>query len=256
MSCISRLICSGTCNRPVSKFLSSSVDFALLQQSEAGCKIILRPYVPVAPVRRSTFGNQGSLPCLSSKFMRLQSPGTTASQMKVQFSARQFVSNLSFAIVPLANSVISNSCAAKSNNIGHSSFLESQSRSQNHINGSHQLYTCTQKYSTPDKPLASQQTSEPGSGLAAEIMQSRMAQSDKESAHAQEGEPKSGESNREDSPKGPKPMGKWQKRGYMAFVVLLGGSLVVNAVLFGKYLTIFNLTIARFFASFKSPQTE
>ena len=171
--------------------------------------------------------------------MRPQSAGTTASQMKVQFSARQFVSNLSFAIVPLANSVISNSGVTKSNNISHSSSLES-SKWKNHINGYHQLYACTRKYSTPDKPLTSQQTPEAGSGLAAEIMQSRMAQSDKESAPPQGGEPKDGESSKEDAPKGPKPMSKWQKRGYMAFVVLLGGSLVVNAVLFGKYLTYLN----------------
>jgi len=32
--------------------------------------------------------------------------------------------------------------------------------------------------------------------------------------------------------KGPQPMSTWQKRGYMAFAIFLGGALVVNAVLF------------------------
>merc|ERR1719334_1738510 len=76
------------------------------------------------------------------------------------------------------------------------------------------------RFSSSEKPTSTQSSS-----LADEIMKSKMKET------SQEKTPNAEETN-ENSDKGRQPMSKWQKRGYIAFVIFLSGALVVNAVLF------------------------
>ena len=77
-------------------------------------------------------------------------------------------------------------------------------------------------FSSSEKPTSTQSSS-----LADEIMKSKMKETSQEkTANAEE--------TNENSDKGRQPMSKWQKRGYVAFVIFLSGALVVNAVLFCK----------------------
>lgn len=78
------------------------------------------------------------------------------------------------------------------------------------------------KYSSTEKP----DSPTTGTGLADQIMQTRM----KEPSQTKQAEEDL--KNTGDTPQGPKPVGKWQKVGYMAFAIFLGGALVVNGVLF------------------------
>ena len=89
-----------------------------------------------------------------------------------------------------------------------------QSRSMN--------FQFSKSFSSSEKPPSTQSSS-----LADEIMKSKMKDASPEKATDAD---ETGES----SDKGPKPMSKWQKRGYMAFVIFISGALVVNGVLFCK----------------------
>jgi hypothetical protein len=80
------------------------------------------------------------------------------------------------------------------------------------------------KYSSTEKP----DSPTTGTGLADQIMQTKM----KEPSQTKQAEEDL--KNTGDTPQGPKPVGKWQKVGYMAFAIFLGGALVVNGVLFCK----------------------
>merc|ERR1719430_688802 len=78
-------------------------------------------------------------------------------------------------------------------------------------------FEISRSFSSSEKPTSTQSSS-----LADEIMKTKMKDA------SQEKTPNVEETN-ENSDKGPS---KWQKRGYIAFVIFLSGALVVNAVLF------------------------
>ena len=60
-------------------------------------------------------------------------------------------------------------------------------------------------------------------------------------AAAEETKDQKQEGGADEGKKGPKPMTKWQKIGYITFGVVMTGSLVANAILFGKKYDRFDL---------------
>ena len=101
--------------------------------------------------------------------------------------------------------------------------------------GTYNLYTSKSQIYAYDslnaRKYSSTEKSAPptGPGLADQIMQSRL----KEKSHTNQSTEQP--ENTGENPKGPKPVSKWQKRGYMAFGIFFCGALVVNGVLFCKY---------------------
>ena len=128
--------------------------------------------------------------------------------------------------VPLAFDAITNSRNSNTNDqIGQICFLNIDNK---HIHKSivSQSYCVTsRKYSTVDKPTS---TPTKSPSLADEIMQTKM----KEPSQTNEGQPET--ANKDDPSKAPG-SDKWRKIGYVAFMISMGGALVVNGVLFCEY---------------------
>ena len=223
------LLYNGVSKRFLPKVLSSCSDSLILNRPKGPYKTINRHYAPFAPTKLSSFENECKiLTSTSLRYFNVKLPfKRTGAQKYLTESVRQF-GFCAVTVLPIKKCLNSNSIAGKD------MLLPSTCENQHKLQNTARIFQqdLNRYYSTPEKPGGSSYPPTP-TGLADEIMQARVNISNKDSS--QGGQESHGEdTTKEENPKGPKPLSKWQRRGYIAFVVLLGGGLIANAVIFGE----------------------
>ena len=218
MSATIRRPFSGVGRKLLPKILSS--DSSVFKLSEGPKNYISRSLKPFVPLNRVIYNNYGSSFSTFSKTYKLNLPTKLiGSYIDHPPLVRQFGLSVFVAGLPLKNYFNTNPKALSERIIPpvHNLITEKPNVKYSDV-------LSARKYSSTDKPISNTT----GTGLADQIMQSRMKEPSP-TKHVEEDIKSTG-----DDTQGPKPVSKWQKRGYMAFAIFLGGALVVNGVLFCK----------------------
>ena len=205
MSSAIRLPLSGVAKRLLPAFLSSELSVLKLSSSK---KIFNNCSQQFTKLNTEPHGlSYSTMP----KFFKLEQPSKVISPNLLCPPVRKLSFSVGIALGPLH---IANISKRETPNKW---FLLTIDKKQNKSMYS----TKSRSFSSAEKPPTQ------SSNLADEIMQSKLKDT------LQEKQPNTEETSKNND-KGPQPMSTWQKRGYMAFAIFLGGALVVNAVLFCK----------------------